>query len=67
MTTPNEAGAAILVRLFLVVLIIILAFTAGWGLGRNQLYHEIFMEDVELEVVPLDSLPERIGTTTRSA
>ena len=65
MTTMIELDRG--TRVWIVVVLIsicTLAFFAGWGLGRNELYHEVFMEDIELYPVPVDELPERENDTT---
>ena len=68
MTTNLELDRqATIALVLLAVVLFALAFSAGWSAGRNKLYHEIFMEDIELEVVPLDELPERQnGSSFRS-
>ena len=43
----------------LVVLLVAASYLAGYGTGQLRLYHEVFMEDIELYPVPVDELPER--------
>jgi len=48
----------------LVVLLVVASYVAGYGTGQLRLYHDVFMEDIELYPVPVDELPERENDTT---
>ncbi len=67
--TTDEQRRMFWVITCLVVLLVVASYIAGYGTGQLRLYHEVFMEDIDLEVVPLDELPERDNeyTPTRSA
>ncbi len=70
MLTTNEKRLAFWTVFTLVTLLVVASYIAGYGTGQLRLYHEVFMEDIMIEPVPLDELPERThnnDTITRSA
>lgn len=72
MLTTNEKRLAFWVVTILVSLLVTASYIAGYGTGQLRLYHDVFMEDIELYPVPVDELPERDNSNdttiqTRSA